>query len=181
MLVSADFVGTSFLNQRSSCPFIESDLMTDLEQFALTLAEVGPQFDDVEQIDVVSEDTWAVYFSDDSAVEVHFDTVGNALSFTMPVGAVPSDDRESLFATMLSYNFLKRESGGFHLAIDGEDGDVWLLLDVHHTEINSDTLIALLATVVETGNAWRAVLSGTVDTQPEIELTSGAPTGVMRV
>ena len=158
--------------------------MTDLEEFALQLAEVGPKFDEVEQIDVVSEDTWAVYFVDESAVEVHFDAVGKAVSFTMPVGAVPENDRQSVYAIMLSYNFLKRDTGGFHLAIDAEDGDVWLMLDICHTDVDSDTLTALLATIVETGLNWRDVLNGSAASGNDaagIDLTNGVPAGVVQV
>ena len=134
--------------------------MNDLEQFSLLLADVGPNYDDVQQIDVVSEDTWAVFFSDQAAVEIHYDTIGHAVSFTMPIGQVSNENREQQYELMLSFNFLKRDTGGFHLAIDGENGDAWLMLDIHRTDVDGDALIGILDTILDAGTSWRRILSG---------------------
>ena len=40
--------------------------MSDVHQVAQILAEVGPHFEDIEQIDVLTEETWAVIFSEET-------------------------------------------------------------------------------------------------------------------
>ena len=46
------------------------------------------------------------------------------------------------------------------MALDGEPGNVYLMLDVHHLNIDVNAMAGLLATVLETGLNWREALSG---------------------
>jgi hypothetical protein len=134
--------------------------MTRTEHLALVLSEVGPAFDEVEQIEALAENAWVVVFDQETAIEVHLDAVGHCLNFIMPLGPVKADDREKAYEMLLSYNFLKQDTGGFHMALDGDAGNVLLMLDVHHTDIEVYAMTAILATLLELGQNWRDVLAG---------------------
>lgn len=153
--------------------------MEKIDQFSLVLTEVGPVFDEIQAITGISDDTWSVDFEED-AIEVQCDEVGNMLSFSMNIGPVEESLRGEIFPLLLSYNFLKDETGGFHMAIDGPEGSVFLLLDLFHVDIDVARLAAVLATMLELGQNWRDVIAGNSSEVAAPE-TNELPPGSLRV
>ena len=153
--------------------------MQKIDQLALVLTEVGPVFEDIEAILGVSDDTWSVVFDEETAIEVQCDEVGNMLNFSMNLGPVAEGIRNEIFPLLLSYNFLKDETGGFHMAIDGPEGSVFLLLDLFHTDMDATRLAGVLAAMLELGQNWRDVISSPADGRT-LELNE-LPPGTLRV
>lgn len=151
--------------------------MSHAQHISQVLAEVGPLWDEIQQIDVLDDATWVVVFDDETTVELHCDTIGHQLSFTMTVASLNTECRARHCELLLSYNFLKRDTGGFQMALDGEPGNVFLMLDVHHLDLDTHALAGLLATVLETGLNWRAVLNQSPHHDPPGDADTNESTG----
>lgn len=134
--------------------------MSEIQATEQLLAEVGPLFEEIEQIERLTEDAWLVVFDDETAIEVACDPTGRKLSFTMSLGSVPPERQAEMYQAMLTYSFLKQDTGGFHFGTDGDNGNAHLMLDVCHLELTPAELAGILATVLETGETWQDVLHG---------------------
>lgn len=155
--------------------------MTENAEIEALLAEVGPLFDEIERVERLAEDAWLVVFSETTVIEVESDPAGNKLAFSMLLGAVPEERRSEVYPTLLTYSFLKRETGGFHFGMDGEQGYIHLLLDLCRTELTADELAGVLATVLETGTTWRAVIAGEALSDAESDQPADPSAGAIQV
>lgn len=143
--------------------------MTELEAIAQTLAELGPQLEDIEQIEQLTEDVWLVVFDEETAIEITADPVGHKLCFSMLLATIEESRRAELLPTLLTYSYLKQETGGFHFGMDGVDGNVHLMLDLGHLELTPDELAGVLVGMLETGETWRETLTAERLSDEEIE------------
>ena len=134
--------------------------MTELEKIAQLLAEVGPLLEEIAAIEQISEQTWIIGIDEVTAIEVHFEPAENRLGFSMMLAPVEPEKQLELYKSMLMYNSLKQDTGGFHMCLDGDEGYVHLLLDIYHSDLSAQELAAVLETILDTGGNWRAVILG---------------------
>ncbi len=77
---------------------------------------------------------------------------------SVPLGPAPDRNRGEVFAAMLAYNGLWRETGGGRIELDGPEGDVILMGDVPEGA-EAAALARLLDMLTTVGAAWRRFLA----------------------
>jgi len=132
--------------------------MAQVEHIQRVMTELGPVDDAIGLIDQLGDDQWLVVYDDDTAVEIECDETGNKLVFSMSLGPVSDQRKKLLHEVMLTWNYLYHDTGGMRLAVEGAEGNVVLLVDLCHLDIDVGTLAGFLEAFVETGRGWREVL-----------------------
>lgn len=142
--------------------------MATLEYVQRLMTELGPLVDQIGLIQQSGDDLWLVVFDEQTAVQIECDETGNKLVFSMIVGPVEGDNRQEIYESLLSYNLLYHDTAGMRLALEGPQGNVVLLVDLCHLDLQVSTLAAFLEVFVTTGLGWREVLRGSPDGNPAI-------------
>lgn len=134
--------------------------MSNLEYVQKLMGELGPLVDEIGLIQQLGDDLWLVVFNDETSVQMECDETGNKIVFSMNVGKVEGERRQEIYESLLAYNLLYHDTAGMRMALDGSEGNVVLLLDLCHLDLQVSTMAAFLEVFVETGLSWREVLQG---------------------
>jgi len=99
----------------------------------------------------------------------------------MPLGPLPEANRSSLYETMLAWNLLKDDTGGFHLATDGGVGNAFLMLDVSDVNLDADLLAGVLEAVLNMGRQWQNILTAApADSDADVPVHEGMDSAFLR-
>ena len=128
--------------------------MSGCSRISQLLMEIGPAFEEIELIQAVDENAWAVVFDEETVVEVEADQSEQKLTLECTLGYLadmprsragdpidpsgkddpdePAEESnsvelEELCAALLSVNYLWRDTGGVRMALDGPGGNITLL------------------------------------------------------
>ncbi len=141
--------------------------MNTLQQLQCLITEVGSVLGEIERIERTSENVFVVVFDEETAIEAEVNEADDKLQLTMLLGPTPPDRRSEMYALLLTYNFLRGETGGFFMALDGPEGSVYLLLDICDLDLELHQLAQILATMLGTGRTWRRALTADQPTEDE--------------
>jgi hypothetical protein len=143
-----------------------ASVMTDQEQVARLMAEVGTLDDDIVAVVQTGDDSWAIRF-EDVDIEVERDPHGGRLVLSAEIAVPRREDRVTVYEALLSYSMLWRETGGLRMALAEPGGAAVQLVDLNTVDVTPKLLATVAANLAERTLVWRAFLaSGQQGEQP---------------
>ena len=150
----------------------------DKAQLDTMLTEVGPLVNAIGLSHSDETPIWELEFEGEPPCYLQAGEREDHFVISGEVAPIPRQDRDALFRTMLLYNDQSAETGGARLAIDAEDGDVTLSIDLHASELSAEKLSNLIISYVELRSHWRVVVDGWSGVSDQTE-GADLPTGPM--
>lgn len=117
------------------------------------LEQLGPTIPGLAHITQIAEGTWAVGFDERSAILLQLDDEGAELVFTCPAGQPAPVARETVYASLLAYNALWRETGGVRMAV--ADGEVLQIASADAARLTLERLASIVVSLAEKARVWR--------------------------
>jgi hypothetical protein len=131
--------------------------MASRDEVRALLQELGPSTEDIAAIVQVDEAEWAVAYDEETIVSVDVDEDGTVL-LQIEIGQPSEDRRLEVYAGLLSYNMLLRETGGVTMALAGEDGPLVQLLTLPLAGLSVADLRTVLANFADKARVWTTAL-----------------------
>lgn len=145
--------------------------MVGLEQIQQFVEQLGPASDDVASIAQTGDRSWAVAYDETTIVALEFVPDRNVLVMTIDLGTPTDESRTNVYAAMLSFNALWRETGGVKTAL--ADGELFQLYDLSTTGLTLGDLRNVLGNFVEKARVFRRFVAGEM-TKTGSEIPQGA-------
>ena len=139
--------------------------MNGQEKLRLTMQEVGPRDDGIDQVLQTGEETWAVRF-EDVDVEVEFNPQTQRAMFSADIGVPPEERRLPICEAVLVYSMLWRETGGLRMAMNETGGPITQMVDVDCITLTIGTAAAVLHNLRDRTLIWRKFFYGTDEALP---------------
>lgn len=136
--------------------------MVDVVKINALLVDTAPLEEEILGIVQRGDNFWTVEF-EAVDIEVSADPQTRCLHLMSTVGLPNEDRRLEIFEILLASNFLWRDTGGVHMALDGIDGDVVQTLDVYLDGLTATDLAVILRNLAERTITWRALISADAD------------------
>ena len=113
-----------------------------------------------------NEETCAVFLLDERCVLVEWQSAPPGLVLSASLGAVPETRQQAAYATLLSFNWLWRETGGIRMCLGGVEGEVFMVRE-HRFEATPWNLRSVLMEFIDLLPVWvRYVMGDDTDDVP---------------
>jgi hypothetical protein len=129
--------------------------MNDLERIQHVMRDIGPMDDDILAVVQTADDRWAVRF-DDVDVDIELDTENERLMLSTTIGPAPAKRLETVYATLLTYSMLWRETGGIRMAMTNHGGDVLQMIELATSRLTPALLTIVAGNLCARTRIWRA-------------------------
>lgn len=149
--------------------------MASAEQMREMIVTAGRASADIEGILERASDEWLLRYPDID-VTVEFDADGNRLVLSAELDQPASEDRLEVYATLLNYSLLWRDTGGVYAAMTA-GGTLTLLLPLFGDEVTAE----LLAAVLENFKAKARILSICIAQPGEQQIAETSTENTMNV
>ena len=152
--------------------------MADFDQIQQLILELGPTTDEIDEVQEEGSAAWTIFFAD-SSVGIDYVEEQDKLVLSSSVGRLPEGDREKSYQFLLFYNNAWDQTGGVKMALESEDGDVLMMLDLNASLMDLNTLRDILIRFAEKSVAWRTAVTsglqgGAADNMPQVDPFAGA-------
>ena len=148
--------------------------MADFDQIQQLILELGPTTEQIEEIQEEAGAAWTVFFAD-STVGIDYVEDQDKLVLSSGVGRLPEGDREKSYQFLLFYNNAWDQTGGIKMALESEEGDVLMMLDLNASFLDLNTLRDILLRFEEKAVAWRAAVATGIRGDTAADLTHTGP------
>ena len=143
--------------------------------------EVGPVLEPASIIYDAETVQWAVVLDGGVQIDVGHDADSDQLVFALNLGDVPDSSAEQVHEMLLRFNFVWRQSGGLHAALDA-DGRGVLMFKYPVGGLDVPRLHSLLQNLAAHRSLWAELIAGSERETGGLEdMDDPAPFGGVRV
>jgi hypothetical protein len=137
-------------------------MMAAIDETLALMTELGPSADDIAAVLQTADAEWAVAYDPQTAVAIDVDEAG-VLGLSIELGKPAADRQLEVYAALLAYNTLQRETGGVTMAVAGMDGPVLQTLNLPLHGLTVGEFRTVLANFVGKARIWRVLVSETAE------------------
>ncbi|MDB5838103.1 MAG: hypothetical protein JWQ23_55 [Herminiimonas sp.] len=145
-----------------------------LDMIKLMLQELGGEMAELEAILQHEEAHWAIQFDDGTVVLMEWVDGPSRLILSASLGKVSAPMQMAVYETMLSYNLLWRETGGVKAALNGPEGELMLLFELHAEQLTVNMLKIVLENFAGLVHVWGTYVKTETGSRPLDALSTDA-------
>ena len=131
-----------------------------LEAIQQIMQALGPSTAEIDAIIQSEETSWAVQLADENVIVIEWADQPPRLVMSATLGRPEEDARLAVYQTLLSYNFLWKDTGGVKAALAGPTGEVVLLVDFHSNPLYEHEVRNLLLDFAQLTTVWMGYVRG---------------------
>jgi hypothetical protein len=124
------------------------------------MEQLGPAMKGVEAVVEIDSNDWVVEVAGPRLVTIERQEALGVATVSMSVGRPADGDRIRIYETALVYNSLWRQSPGVRMSMAGEHEELRLSVELPTPDLQLETLVGALASVLEKGAAWSEYVRG---------------------
>lgn len=124
------------------------------ETARLLLQEVAALTPQITSLDKGEDDAWLLSFDDKPEILVEWADQPERLVLSACLGRATEPQRLAVYETLLSYNLLWQDTGGVRMALDGPEGEVFLIYDLFDDQVSVVDLQGVLLNLANIAGIW---------------------------
>jgi len=132
--------------------------MSTHETISQLMTEVGPAADLLVVDEYAEEGLWHIAVDDRTEIIAEIDEDRAVLVLSASAERALMEERGAVYELALRYNHAWRASGGVRFSLDGEEGALWLTLELALAPLTSRRLAEEITAFVKKLMAWRQVV-----------------------
>ena len=138
--------------------------MADASSLQAAIEGLGPADPDILSVVQLGDAGWVVRY-DNMDVELEGDSESRAVALQADIGVMAVSGRADVYATLLKYNYLQRDTGGMTMAVKDDDTVVQMLRFVEEP-LTTELLLTVLQNFIVKARVWRGLITSGLGTGP---------------
>ncbi len=124
------------------------------------MEQLGPAMNGVEAVVEIDSNNWVVEVAGPRLATIERQEDLGVVTVSTLVGRPAVADRTRIYETALVYNSLWRQSPGMRMSMAGEHEDLRLSVELLTPDLQLETIVDALASVLEKGAVWSEYVRG---------------------